>query len=97
MKKRHKLALVLGMALALAAGTAWAADVQHTAVMGGVVTSVAPVGATVREGDVLLSINALAGPIPATRSSVNGIVKAVMVHPGSEIHQGEVVVVVESK
>jgi len=98
MKKRYKLAIVLSVLGALAGGmTAMAADVQHTAVLGGVVTSVTPVGAVVKEGDVLLSVNALAGTIPVTRASVNGVVKAVMVHPGSNVQQGEVVVIVESK
>lgn len=98
MKKKYKLAIILSVLSAVALGsTAVAADVQHTAVLGGTVASVSPVGAAVKEGDVLLTVNALAGPMPATRANINGVVKAVMVHPGSDVHQGEVVVIVATK
>lgn len=98
MKKQHKLAIALGLAGALSlSSAALAADVQHTAVLGGTVDTVAPVGAAVKEGDVLLTVNALTGPMPAARSSVNGVVKAVMVQPGTAVQPGSVVVVVESK
>lgn len=98
MKKQHKIITVLAMVGAFFLGsTALAADVQHTAVLGGTVANVAPVGQSVKEGDVLLTVNGLAGPMPATRASVDGVVKAVMVHPGTDVHQGEVVIVVASK
>jgi biotin carboxyl carrier protein len=39
-----------------------AADIPYTAVIGGTVTSVVSVGTDVHEGDVLLTVNSLAGP-----------------------------------
>ena len=42
-----------------------AADVSYTTVLSGSVVSVAPVGAAVKGGDVLLTVNSLAGPMPA--------------------------------
>ena len=98
MKKSNKLTILLAMVAAFALGSvSLAADVQHNAVLGGTVASVAPVGASVKEGDVLVTVNALAGPMPSARASVNGVVKAVMVHPGSDVHPGDVVIVVASK
>ncbi|MCI1821042.1 MAG: hypothetical protein LKI76_02105 [Megasphaera sp.] len=98
MKIKKKLAVILGIIGSLAITSAsLAADVQHIATLGGTVASVMPVGAAVKEGDVLLTVMALAGPMPATRASTGGIVKAVMVHPGSTVQPGEVVVIVESK
>ena len=98
MKIKKKLAVILGIIGSLAITSAsLAADVQHIATLGGTVASVMPVGAAVKEGDVLLTVMALAGPMPATRASTGGIVKAVMVHPGSKVQPGEVVVIVESK
>ncbi|WP_292302240.1 biotin/lipoyl-containing protein, partial [Megasphaera sp.] len=55
------------------------------------------VGAAVKEGDVLLTVNSLAGPMPAARSDKDGVVKTVLVQPGSQVQQGAVVVVVETK
>jgi biotin carboxyl carrier protein len=98
MKKYKKIVALVGLVGALAiTPAALAADVQHTATIGGTVASVTPVGAKVNEGDVLLTVNALAGPMPATRASAGGTVKAVMVQPGAQVQPGEVVVIVESK
>ena len=52
MKKFRKLAVLAGLA-GLMAMPAAAADVSYTTVLSGSVVSVAPVGATVKEGDVL--------------------------------------------
>lgn len=96
MKKFRKLAVLAGLA-GLMAMPAAATDVSYTTVLSGSVVSVAPVGATVKEGDVLLTVNSLAGPMPAARSDKEGVVKTVLVQPGSQVQQGAVVVVVETK
>ena len=93
MKKFRRLAVLAGLA-GLMAMPAAAADVSYTTVLSG---SVAPVGAAVKEGDVLLTVNSLAGPMPAARSDKDGVVKTVLVQPGSQVQQGAVVVVVETK
>lgn len=94
MKKFRRLAVLAGLA-GLMAMPAAAADVSYTTVLSGSVVSVAPVGAAVKEG--LLTVNSLAGPMPAARSDKDGVVKTVLVQPGSQVQQGAVVVVVETK
>ena len=74
-----------------------AGAVQHTSVLAGKVSTIAAVGTSVKEGDVLVSVSTLAGSIPATRATVDGVVKEVLVEPGSAVTQGQVVVVVDSK
>lgn len=93
MKKFRRLAVLAGLA-GLMAMPAAAADVSYTTVLSGSVVSVAPVGAAVKEGD---TVNSLAGPMPAARSDKDGVVKTVLVQPGSQVQQGAVVVVVETK
>lgn len=95
MKKLYRLAVLAGLAGLLAMPAA-AADVSYITVLSGSVVSVAPVGAAVKEGDVL-TVNSLAGPMPAARSDKDGVVKSVLVQPGSQVQQGAVVVVVETK
>lgn len=97
MKRKYKILLAIGAACVFTLSSVWAASVEHTTVLGGTVSKVVAVGTPVKEGDVLLSVGALAGAMPASRATVNGIVKNVLVTPGSEVHQGEVVVIVESK
>lgn len=97
MKKIRKLAAVLTALGILTATPVLAADVQYTTVLSGSVVSVVPVGAPVKEGDVLVTVNSLAGPMPAARASSTGVVKAVTVSPGVQVQKGTVVVVVETK
>ena len=80
--------------LTLAASSVMAADVSYTSVLSGKVDSVVPVGTTVAEGDVLLTVESLAGPMPAARANSSGTVKSVTIQPGSAVTQGTVVVVV---
>ncbi len=96
MKKLYRLAVLAGLAGMLSMPAA-AADVSYITVLSGSVVSVAPVGAAVKEGDVLLTVNSLAGPMPAARSDKDDVVKSVLVQPGSQVQQGAVVVVVETK
>jgi biotin carboxyl carrier protein len=58
---------------------------------------VADVGTPVKEGDVLATVNSLAGPMAAVRATVDGIVKTVMVKVGEQVQQGTIVVVLETK
>ena len=57
---------------------------------------VAP-GTTVREGDVLATVNSLAGPVPAARAEADGVVKEVMVEKGQKINKQDLVATVESR
>ncbi|WP_289001128.1 biotin/lipoyl-containing protein [uncultured Megasphaera sp.] len=94
---KKKVLTLAAMVAALAASSVMAADVSYTSVLSGKVDSVVPVGTTVAEGDVLLTVESLAGPMPAARANSSGTVKSVTIQPGSAVTQGTVVVVVETK
>lgn len=96
MKDMRKFAAALAMTMALAA-PAMAAEVQTPAVLSGTVSDVIATGTTVQEGDVLMTVNSLAGPMAAARASASGTVKAVYVQPGASVQEGTVVVVLETK
>ncbi len=97
MSMKKKVLTLAAMVAALAASSVMAADVSYTSVLSGKVDSVVPVGTTVAEGDVLLTVESLAGPMPAARANSSGTVKSVTIQPGSAVTQGTVVVVVETK
>ena len=97
MSLKRKVLTLAAMVAALAVSSVMAADVSYTSVLSGKVDSVVPVGTTVAEGDVLLTVESLAGPMPAARANSSGTVKSVTIQPGSAVTQGTVVVVVETK
>ena len=89
MSMKRKVLTLAAMVAALAVSSVMAADVSYTSVLSGKVDSVVPVGTTVAEGDVLLTVEA--------RANSSGTVKSVTIQPGSAVTQGTVVVVVETK
>lgn len=95
--KRIRHILLATALCSLLAGTVFAAPVSYTSVLNGTVESVVPVGTAVHEGDVLVTVQSLAGPMAAARARTSGVVQAVKTAPGDAITQGTVVVVVESK
>ena len=97
MSMKKKVLTLAAMVAALTASSVMAADVSYTSVLSGKVDSVVPVGTAVAEGDVLLTVESLAGPMPAARANSSGTVKSVTIQPGSAVTQGTVVVVVETK
>lgn len=96
MKRIYQIgaALVLWSVLAL---PAFAAAISYPSVLNGTVEAVVPVGAVVHEGDALVTVQSLAGPMAAVRAKESGVVQAVHTAPGDTVEQGSVVVVVESK
>ncbi|MDT8903774.1 biotin/lipoyl-binding protein [Anaeroselena agilis] len=54
-------------------------------------------GAGVREGDVLVRVEGLAGPAIAVRANIDGKVKEVLVKPGDTIRTGDVLVRIEPR
>ncbi len=74
-----------------------AADISYTSVLSGNVVSVSSAGTPVQAGDVLMTVQSLAGPMPAVRADAEGTVKEVLVHPGTQVQQGAVVLIVEGK
>lgn len=97
MKKHCKMAAVLALAGTLLSVPALAAEIPAASVLSGNVVTVADVGTPVKEGDVLATVNSLAGPMAAVRATVDGIVKTVMVKVGEQVQQGTIVVVLETK
>lgn len=96
MKKLKKMMVALGLA-AMAVMPVSAAEVAYTSVLSGTVTTVSAVGTVVREGDVLITVNTLTGPMAAARAQSAGVVKSVSVGAGSTVNAGETVVVVEAE
>lgn len=91
---RKIVPMVLGAVLSMGAvATATAADVSQTSVLTGKIVSVVAVGTAVREGDTLVRVQSLTGPIAAARATVDGVVKSVSVKTGDAVKPGQVVVV----
>lgn len=97
MKKYLKYTMMTMLATVMMAGfvfTASAANVNQESVLTGKVVSTIAVGSVVKQGDVLVSIQSLTGPMPAARATVDGVVSSVAVHEGDQIKQAQVVAVV---
>lgn len=72
--------------------------IPQTSTLSGVVSSKCLVqqGDVVKEGQVLLSVDSIAGNVPASRATVDGTVSEVLVKPGDNIKNGQVVVKIKS-
>lgn len=99
MKKACRLGILLTMALGMAGAvyTQAAQLVPQKSVLSGTVVSVVAPGTSVKEGDVLLTVNSLAGPVPAVRASGDGIVKEIRAAEGQSVSKQDVLVVIETK
>ena len=84
-------------AMAVATGIVMAEPVEHHTVLTGKVASVLPVGTSVKEGETLVTVETLAGPMAAAKSIVNGTVTAVSVQAGQDVKRGQVVITVDGK
>lgn len=89
---------ILGALLAafLVTSTAEAAPVNHETVLSGEVVSVVSVGTSVKEGDPLLTVQTLGGPMVASRATVNGVVQTVSVEPGATVERGQIITVINN-
>jgi len=92
---RRKYAIIAAtIAVFLIAGSLLvtaSAAVDQVGVLSGPVTDVVTSGIAVREGDTLVRVNTLAGPVPAARATTSGVVAEVLVKPGDSIKIGDVV------
>lgn len=96
--KKLMVAVVGALAVAAVGMTVVsAANVAHQTVLTGTVVSVVPVGTAVKEGDTLVTVKTVAGPMAASRATVDGVVSAVKVVSGDQVTRGNEVVVVNSK
>jgi Biotin-requiring enzyme. len=96
MKKIKKMLALMGLAGAMTLPVN-AAEMHYTSILSGTVASVAAVGTEVREGDVLLTVNTLTGPMAAARAQAAGIVKSVSVSVGTAVNAGDTVLVLETE
>lgn len=96
-KTEQKAILILAVALSVLGGPSFAADESQGTVLSGVVDSVVSVGTNVKEGDVLITVDTLAGPVPAARSSCDGVVTQVSVQKGEKVNKEQIVAIVKAK
>jgi len=90
---------IAAAALLVLAGTqaADAAPLSQRAILSGTVVSCVAKGTAVKEGEVLVTVNSLAGPVPAARAEADGTVIDVRVQTGQKIAKQDLVVILESK
>jgi len=91
-----KAAVLACFVMAGAVG-AEAATLPQKAIISGTVVSVTPSGTAVKEGDVLVTVNSLAGPVPAARAEADGTVGDVVVEKGQNITKQAVVAFLNTK
>lgn len=97
----HKKTIMLLTAVLILSIGVWAASagalVDQKVVLSGKVLAdqLTTPGAKVREGDVLLIVESITGPVPAARATTDGIVREVLVRPGDMVHSGDVAVRIE--
>lgn len=68
---------------------------EQKAVLGGRVESIVEEGAAVAEGDILATVDTLAGPVPAAKAAGDGTVREVRAEKGQTVARGDVVAVLE--
>ena len=68
--------------------------VVQTSMLSGTTVSVVAPGTKVKEGDVLVMVDSLVGPVPAARATADGTVKEVNVTKGQKIVQNQQVAVI---
>lgn len=97
MSWKVKTALALAALLAAGVWSVRAADVEQKSVLAGKVVSVTAPGTPVKEGDVLVTVETLAGAVPAVKATADGVVKDVKVQAGDTVDSQTVAVVLETK
>lgn len=99
MLRKKQIIVLAVLFLAVAAWTVLANQLlDQRAVLSGTVmaANLAVPGANVREGDILLVVDTITGPVPAARATTDGIIRQVLVRPGDAVKSGDVVVRIES-
>lgn len=91
------VAALVAVALLGAVHSYASSAVPQKSVLTGTVISVVEKGMAVKEGDVLVTVTSLAGPVPAVRADTDGVVKEVLVRKGENIEKQDIVVTIESK
>ena len=60
------------------------------------VTSVVEENAVVKEGQVIVTVDSLVGPVPAARADADGVVRKVLVVKGQRIDKQQAVAVIDT-
>ncbi len=98
LRSKRIMILTLAVALSFAAWAYAASIVVQTSTLNGTVSAnnLVKTGAVVKEGQVLVYINSVAGPAPAARANTDGTVLEVLVAPGDKIVSGQAVAKIQS-
>ena len=89
--------IILICAAAVAWATAAGTAVDQKGVLAGTVLadSLTVPGAIVHEGDTLVLVDTITGPVAAVRANIDGEVKEVLVKPGDSVQIGDVLIRIE--
>ena len=96
----HKKTILLGVAVLLAA-TIWVAAAENLIDQNGVLAgrvvakNLTTVGASVKEGTVLMCVESITGAAVASRATRDGVVREVLVKPGDMVQVGQVIARIE--
>ncbi|MGP1600245.1 DUF2118 domain-containing protein [Dialister pneumosintes] len=94
MKNKYKFTILLGLVMSMFTWGEAFAFVPQMSVLSGKTVSVIAEGTRVKEGDVLVLVDSLVGPVPAARATVDGVVIEVTVGNGQIIDQNDQVAVI---
>ena len=94
--KLNKKAGILSMLIFAGAAcpAVFAEQVPQSSVLSGVVTSVVEENAVVKEGQVIVTVDSLVGPVP--RADADGVVQKVLVVKGQRIDKQQAVAVIDT-
>ena len=96
-KKRVIISLVILLLIAGSLVVAAGPAVDQRGVLAGRVVSLLAPGTAVQEGDILVRVETMTGPVPAARATTKGVVAEVLVKPGDSISVGQVVARIQSR
>lgn len=91
-RKKALIAVVVGLLLITSSLMVMAnAAVDQRGVLSGQVVNQVTLGTAVREGDILVQVNTLTGPVTAARATTDGVVVEVLVKAGDFIKIDDIV------
>lgn len=98
MLRKKRIIMLTIFVLAVFAVSVYAADISITSTLNGKVSSsnLVKAGQSVKEGQVLVMIDSIAGTVPAARATTDGTVLEVLVKPGDTIKSGQVIAKIRS-
>lgn len=96
-KRKIAITGILALCASLLIGSSvMAMPIAQKSVLGGNVTNVVSEGAIVKEGDALLYVDTIGGPMVAARASENGKIVKVKVQKGANVEVGQDIAIIEN-